>query len=561
MRSKALVIGIDFGTESARGVLCQVIDGVVLASTIHRYSRGVISEALPGSDEPLPPKFALHDPGDYITAVEEIVPSLLRQADARAADVIGIGLDTTSCTMLPLDEKLEPLCWKENFRSNPHAWIKLWKHHASEAQAERITRVARRRGEPFLARYGGRIQSEWFFPKLLEIIEKAPEVYAEAAHFVHVGDWLVWWLTGCLTRSEGLAGYKEMWDRHEGYPSLSFFQEVHPTLAEAVTRKLGGRFVPLGGCAGRLLPERALRLGLAPGIAVASSNIDAHCTAVGAGLREPGTVALIMGTSLCHMAVDERFCEVPGIGGIVRDGILPGYFGYEAGQPALGDLLGWFVEHQVPCAIVEAARQRGVSVHQVLEEQASRLPPGGSGLLALDWWNGNRSILADADLSGLVVGYTLSTRPHEIYRALIEGAAFGTRRILDAFEKGGLAVRDLIATGGIPRRNRLLVQVFADVTGRTIRIAGAEHAGALGAAIHAAVAAGPAAGGYASVQEAAARMVPPPAETVAPTPGARRIYDEIYEEYKRLHDWFGTGSNPLMRRLQRLRSQWTTLGV
>lgn len=548
-------LGLDFGTESARALLVDVVDGREVATTSHPYPHGVVDNRLPGTDEKLPPDWALQDPDDYWAALEVIVPEVLRQGRASAAEVVGIGIDFTACTLVPARIDGAPLSRDPVLRSIPHAWAKLWKHHGAQPEAERINALAAERGESFLQRYGGRTSSEWLLAKAWELLEDAPELYAQADRLIEAGDWVVWQLTGRETRSACQAGYKGMWSRADGYPSPEFLATLDLRLTSLAQDKLPAEVLPVGARAGELTEAAAARLGLRPGTPVGVSIIDAHAGVPAAGVSEPGKMLLILGTSGCHMVLGAEGKSFEGIAGVVQDGILPGYFGYEAGQPATGDILAWFTRAGVPAAYQREADERGVSAHQVLVEKAAALQPGQTGLLALDWWNGNRSVLMDADLSGVLIGLTLDTRPEDIYRALIEATAFGTRMILENFEQNGVKIDEIIAAGGLAERNELLVQIYADVTGRPIRIARSGQACALGAAILGAVAAGEAAGGYDDLSLAVARMGGVKERGYLPGAAAHDRYTALFGEWVRLHDYFGRGENNVLKKLRGWRAQ------
>jgi L-ribulokinase len=550
-------VGVDFGTESARALLVDVADGRELAVDVYKYANGVIDQRLPDPDGDviLDPDWALQDPNDYLETFKRAVPGVMAKAGVDPDRVIGIGIDFTACTMLPTTADGTPLCTLEQYRRRPHAWVKLWKHHAAQPEADDINRVAGEMGETWPARYGGKISSEWFFPKALQILREAPGVYRAAERLIEAADWVVWQLTGVETRNSCTAGYKAIWSAEEGFPGREFFAALDPGFADVVDSRMSRSIARLGEVAGRLSEQAAGWTGLRAGIAVAVANVDAHVSAPAATVTEVGTLVAIMGTSTCHIVLSDTAPIIPGACGVVRDGVIPGLFGYEAGQSAVGDIFGWFVEHCVPPVYHERARTRGVGLHQILEEDAAELRPGQSGLLALDWWNGNRSVLVDADLSGLLIGLTLATTAPEIYRALIEATAFGTRVIIDAFEKGGVRIDRVVACGGLPERNRLLMQIYADVTGRAFRIASSAQTPALGSAMFAAVAAGPAAGGYASIEDAAGRMAHLRDEVYEPIEANRETYDLLYGEYVRLHDLFGRGGDPAVKTLKRLRLQ------
>lgn len=531
-------IGIDFGTESARALLVDCRDGTELGVRVHDYASGVIDEQLDGV--PLEPDWALQDPRDYVAAVQQTVAPLLAAAGIAPEDVCGVGIDFTSCTMLPTLDDGTPLCLVDELRSEPHAWVKLWKHHAAQPEADRINEVGAERGEPWLERYGGKYSSEWFFAKALQILDEAPSVYARAHRLLEGADWIVWQLTGVETRNTCTAGYKAMWSKHDGFPDREFFAALDPRFADVVDDKMSRTLAPLGGRAGGLSERAAAWTGLAVGTPVAVANVDAHVSVPAVGVTEPGRFVAIMGTSTCDILLGRELAVVDGMCGVVEDGVLPGLYGYEAGQSAVGDIFAWYAEHVG-------------AVHSALTDEAARLRPGESGLLALDWWNGNRSVLVDADLRGLIVGLTLATRPPEMYRALIESTAFGMRVIIESFERAGVPVDEIVACGGLPERNPLLLQIYADVCGRAIEVASSAQAPALGAAMFAAVAAGV----HPSIVDASQAMASAPRATYEPDPGHAATYDELYREYARLHDLFGRGGDDVMRTLKAIQQAAT----
>ena len=555
MSKNKYTIGVDYGTESGRAVLVDVATGEEVATAVHPYADGVIDEVLPGTDIELPPDFALQNPADYIEALRVTIPAVLKEGGVDPEDVIGLGTDFTACTMLPIDETGTPLCMKPEWRDNPYAWVKIWKHHAAQPEANRLNEIARERGEGWLPRYGGKISSEWLFPKIWETLNKAPEVYEAADRYLEGADWIVLQLTGQERRNSCTAGYKAIWHKREGYPGDDFFAALDPRLRHVVDEKLSREIYPLGGRAGGLTPEMAEITGLWPGIAVPIGNVDAHVSVPAATVVEPGRLVAIMGTSICHMVLGEEERVVEGMCGVVEDGIIPGLFGFEAGQSCVGDHFAWFVDNCVPPQYHEEAKARGLNVHKLLEEKAAQQRPGEHGMLALDWWNGNRSILVDVDLTGLLIGATLATKPEDIYRALIEATAYGTRVIAEAFDSNGVAVNEIVACGGLPERNKLLMQIYADVTGRELKVAATPQAGAFGSAMFAAVAAGEEAGGYDTIFEAAENMARLQEVVYKPNPAHKAVYDQLYAEYLTLHDHFGRGANDVMKRLKALKQQ------
>ncbi len=544
-------LGLDFGTLDSRAVLVDVETGEELNTTVYAYPDGVIDEILPDGETGLGSDWALQNPADYIAALEHTVPELLKKSKIAPEDIIGIGVDFTSCTILPIDKAGIPLCLKEEWKSSPHAWVKLWKHHAAESYANRLREIALERDEKFINRYGGKISSEWMFPKIWQVLEEALEIYETTDRFIEAGDWLVLQLTGQEKRSSCNAGYKAIWDKKEGYPSTDFFAALNPKLKNIVKEKLSPDIYPIGSKAGGLISKMARLTGLKEGTPVAVGTIDAHSAVPACTVTQPGKIVLIMGTSTCHMLLSKEQKLIPGIPGVVEDGILPGYFGYEAGQAAVGDIFDWFISNCIPASYEREAEKLGINIYRFLEEKASKLKPGESGIVALDWWNGNRSILNNADLSGLIVGLTLNTKPEEIYRALIEATAFGTRIIVDTFQKNGLPIEGLYACGGMPHKDKMLMQIYADVTGREIKIASSPQASALGAAMFGAIAAGSEAGGYDSIEDAVEHMASLKKKTFIPIRENEQTYNRLFTEYKKLHDYFGRGGKQIMERLKR----------
>jgi L-ribulokinase len=548
-------IGVDFGTESGRALLVDVADGREIATFVHRYANGVIDETLPGTGQKLDPEWALQDPQDYIEVYKIAIPAVLKESGVNPADVIGIGIDFTACTMMPVKKDGTPLCFLPEYRANPHAWIKLWKHHAAQPEANRINEIARQTGQAWLDRYGGKISSEWFFSKTLQILDEDPEIYNAADRLIEAADWVIWQLTGVETRNACTAGYKAIWNKREGFPPDSYFKALDPRLEHVVDEKMNRTISPIGDKAGSLTAQAARWTGLKPGTAVAVANVDAHVSVPAATVTEVGRMVMIMGTSTCHMVLGNEEHLVPGICGYVEDGILPGLFGYEAGQSCVGDHFAWFVENCVPARYEKEAQQRGIDLHQLLEEKAAQSKPGESGLLALDWWNGNRSVLVDVDLSGLLIGATLATKPEEIYRALIEATAYGTRVIIEALQSNGVPVYEIVTCGGLPEKNKLLMQIYADVTGREFKITASKQTPALGSAMFGAVAAGSKDGGYDSIFDAAKKMTRLKDVVYKPISEHKMVYDQLFAEYVKLHDTFGRGGNNVMKRLKSIRDE------
>jgi L-ribulokinase len=550
MTRKKYTIGVDFGTLSGRAVLVEVDTGRKVASASKTYTHGVINEVLPDGITRLGVDWALQHPNDWIEVLRETIPAILKESGVSPDDVIGIGIDFTACTILPADSEGKPLCLKEEYSSNPHSWPKLWKHHSAQEYANRLNAIALQRNERFVNRYGGKQSSEWEVAKVLQVLNEAPEIYEAMDKWIEGADWITWQLTGVEKRQLCTAGYKGIWNKKEGYPSKEFFKALDPRLENYVEEKLSSELFALGTKAGEISEAAAKLTGLNPGTAVCVGNIDAHVTLPALGITEPGKMLMIIGTSTCDILLDTEEKMVPGMCGVVEDGAIPGYFAYEAGQSCVGDHFDWFIRNCVPASYTEEAKERGIGIHELLREKASKLNAGESGLIALDWWNGNRSVLVDADLTGVILGCTLQTKPEEIYRALIEATAFGQRMIIETFRESGVPINELYACGGIASKDSLMMQIYADVTNMIIRISASDQAPALGAAMFASVAAGREKGGYDSIVDAAKVMGKVKEKYYEPIPGNVEIYNKLYNEYKILHDYFGRGANDVMKRLK-----------
>jgi L-ribulokinase len=548
------VVGVDFGTLSARAVVVRARDGEELGSAVHEYPHAVIERTLPSSGAALPPQWALQDPADWVQALQVAVPGAVAAAGVRPEEVVGIATDFTASTPLPVLADGTPLCRLPELADHPHAYPKLWKHHAAQRQADRINALAEERGEPWLARYGGRISSEWEFAKALQVLEEDPEVYARMDRWVEGADWIIWQLCGRETRNTCTAGYKAIYqDGH--YPSDDYLRALDERFAGFVADKIQGPLSSLGERAGDLTAQAAKWTGLPEGIAVAVGNVDAHVTAPAARAIDPGQMLMIMGTSTCHVMNGDRLVEVPGMCGVVRGGIVPELWGYEAGQTGVGDIFGWFVDEAVPPRYHDEARARGLDVHGYLSELAGAQEVGAHGLIALDWNNGNRSLLVDHELSGLILGLTLATRAEDVYRALIEATAFGTRMILNAFADAGMPATELFVAGGL-LKNPVIMQIYADVTRMPLHLIDSDQGPALGSAMHAAVAAGV----HANIDAAAAAMGKVKRDAYVPDERRADAYDPLFEHYARLHDHFGRGGDDVMHALRHIRPREVARG-
>lgn len=547
-------IGIDFGSLSGRALLLDISTGEEMASSVYEYPHGVMDKELP-SGEKLETDYALQHPMDYLEVLYHTIPQVIRSSGVDPKDIVAIGTDFTACTMIPCKADGTPLCFLDEYKHDPHSWVKLWKHHAAQYEANRLNEIAEQRGEEWLKNYGGKISSEWAIPKLMQICDEAPEIYSAMDRWIEAADWIVWMMTGNETRNSCTAGYKAIWNKRKGYPSREFFKALNPMLENCVEEKLGKVITPLGERAGTITPEFADKTGLSEGTVVSIGNVDAHVCVPSVSIDGPKKMLAIIGTSTCHILMGEEEKQVPGMCGVVEDGVMPGLFGYEAGQSCVGDHFAWLVDNCVPESYHKEAKANGMDIHQYLTSLAEKQRAGESGLLALDWWNGNRSVLVDADLTGCMLGMTLSTKPEEMYRALIEATAYGTRMIVENFRDNGVEVEEFYASGGIAVKNEMAMQIYSDVLNMPVKIAGSAQGPALGSAIFASVAAGKENGGYDSVFEAARRLGKVKDKYYSPIKENAEVYDRLYAEYKKLHDYFGRGENNVMKTLKKIKSE------
>jgi L-ribulokinase len=534
-------IGLDFGTNSLRTLLVDVRTGRELATAIYNYESGQAGIILDHAN----PNLARQNPADYLKGIEVSIKQTLARAKKKnkafhASQVIGIGIDTTGSTPIPVDKDGTPLNFHKEFKKNPNAMAWLWKDHTGHAEAAEITQLAAKEHPEYLKKCGGIYSSEWFFSKILHCLRTDPKVFEAAWSWVECCDYIPAVLTGetrpdKILRSRCAAGHKAMFnDAWDGLPSVEFLSKLDPKLG-ALRDRLYNKTFTSDVTAGKLTQPWAKKLGLPAGLPMAVGAFDAHLGAVGSGVF-PGKFVKIVGTSTCDVCVwpnDRPLADIPGLCGIVDGSVLPGYYGLEAGQSAVGDIFNWFVEYIQP-----GGRAKGS--HEALTKKAAKLRPGRSGLLALDWNNGNRTILVDQRLAGLLIGQTLHTKPEEIYRALIEATAFGALTIIKRFEEYGIRIEEVINCGGIAEKNPLVMQVYADVIGKEMKIARSAQTCALGSAIAGAVVAGKKSGGYAAFADAQASMCGIRKKAFKPDPGNHKIYEELYPLYRQLHDAFGT---------------------
>ena len=545
---KKYTIGLDFGSLSCRGILADVADGRICAEAVFVYPHGVMTEALPDGT-PLPDDFALQHPRDYREALEAVVKELVAKCDDPES-IVGIAADTTVSTVISVDGEFIPLCERAEFASHPQAFAKMWKHHGAAPMAKRVEEICREQDRPYLDWYGGSISSESLFMKAIEAFVRDREVYDATECFIELADYVTSLLAGKPVFSIPLLKAKAFYSDNYTYPDYEFLAAFDPELV-GLTNKLSEAysqksFLFPGTAAARLCPEMAARLGLPEGIAVSAGTADSYSPILGIGITGAGQMIMTIGTSTGIMIMSDEPHSVSGVTASLPDIYYPCKHGYASGQTSTGDALGWFADNCTPARYEREAEEKGISVQALLTERAALLPPGSGGVMALDWLNGNKSCLADPHLSGLFIGLTLSTKTEQMYRALIEATAFGARAIIENYEKSGVPVREIRAAGGIVGKNKLLMQIYADVIGLPIMASRCSQVPALGAAINAACAAGK----YRYIEDGVAAMSCKDFDVYTPDPAKRDQYNALYKEYITLHDYFGKGGNRIMERLR-----------
>ena len=523
------IIGLDFGTLSARALVVSCEDGTVMGEQVVSYAHGVITEKLPDGTA-IPADYALADPQDYRNALVESIRGAVAKSGVRREDIIALGIDATTYTMVPSLADGTAVCELDGFASEPMAYIKLWKHNAALPQSDRVQKLFDEEGMfPVLKRYGSVCNCQFALPKLLETWEKAPAVFAAAEHFYDLGDWLAALLTGKRYHSLYSASYKELWSEETQWPKKEELDALSPGFGAAFYEKAAGEVRGYEAPWGSLLPEMAEKLGLNPGIAVASPMGDGSIPGVYFCIKEPRSIAVTVGTSLAMSFTTDEKTEMKGINGFSFGGIVPGRWSYDAGTPCAGDMLSWFVGHMVPQDTAEKARAENKSIHACLAELAGA-EPWNNGLTVLDWWNGNRCILSDMSLRGSILGLGLATTTADMYCAFVQSIACSIRTILEHFHANGIDFDDVILCGGIPQKNRFLVEQIASIAGRSIKVSRETQLTAISAAILGAMAAG------IDIREAAQRMTNKEYIHVEPDTAHKAEYDALYRRWKQYHD-------------------------
>lgn len=530
------VIGLDFGTLSCRAVLVRVKDGYEISSSVCNYPNGVMSSQLMNTGINLKKNWALENPDDYIISLQKTIPEVIHTASISPTQVIGIGVDFTSCTILPVDKSGLPLSDMEHFKNRPHAYAKLWKHHAAQYEADKINKTLRY--SEFLKKYhiDSKVSSELFAPKVMQILDEDPEVYDKADYIMEAGDWITFILTGSTKRSISMASYKAWWSEENGYPERVFWELLDSRMGNFADDKLQGEICKIGEPIGYLNKRWADTLGLAEGTAVAPSIIDSHAGVPGSGICKNGQVMLVVGTSSVIIGMSDTPYSGAGIIGSIQGTILPHSYAIESGIAAVGDSLSWFISNYVPNSYIIEAQQNGISVFDLLSNKATSIKK--SEIVILDWLSGNKTPYIDSSLKSGCYGISLDTKPEEIYKAIVEGSAFGTKRILSIMEEFGYAIEQVIVSGGISRKSPLFMQIYADVLNRDLYVSNSTQTAALGSAIYAAVAAGNTEGGYNSMNEAVSKMTTVNAASYTPNIENRENYNSLYNEYCKMSDFF-----------------------
>ena len=527
-------LGVDFGTLSARAIILRIADGAIAASCSNPYTHGVLDSYLPDGTA-LPANYALSYPEDFITSMAGAVRGALRESGISPRQIIGIGIDSTSCTLIPTDRYGKPMCEYPEFQSRCHAYAKVWKHHAAEPFARYFEHLARTEQEPFLKDCGNSISCEWAIPKILEIRQYDPELYHKISYFLDLPEWLTWKMTGSLARSVACAGYKFHWKEGRGYPSREFLDKAAPGFGGEFYEKAAGSVLQLASPAGKLTAGMAERLGLPAGLTVAVGSLDGHIATTAAGTSDENECVLITGTSNVIAFLSKEYRYVPGICGCVYGGVKPGFYSYEAGQACTGDMLDWFTKHCVPQAYHLEAAGKGIDIHKLLSEKAEAGHPSNNPLTILDWMNGSRNLPSDSSLKSGFMGISLTTRPEDIYCAMIQGIACTTRFILEHCEAHGFSFERILAAGGIPSKNPFYMQQYANILGRDIDAASYSDLPAMGSAIQAACAAGKSKGGYDSLKEAEDHMKWRSYIRYKPDQAYRNEYENIFRRFQFYH--------------------------
>lgn len=536
------VIGVDYGTLSARAGLFDISNGNEVCSFVSEYKHQVIDNYL-NEKIKLGIDYALQNPKDYEDSLVECINYIVDKSNINIDDILAIGIDFTASSVVPIDEDLKPLCYNNEFKDNPHAYVKLWKHHNAQKYADEINKLANDTNQDWIKNYGGKLSSEWLIPKIYQIYKEDKKIYNSMKYFIECGDYIVWTLTSNKISSACQAGYKACFDDESGYPPDNFFEKLDKEFSKTLKSKLSFDIRPVGTNAGYLNDVWSKKLKLSKNTIVSTAIIDAHVFAPALNIIRENEMFAIIGTSTCHILLSKEKKQIPGISGVVKDGVIKGYYAYEAGQSSVGDMFAYFVKNYVNDEYIKNSNKNNTDIIEYLTNLSNNIKAGQNGLIILDWLNGNRTPYNNSSLSGVIVGIDSNTKPEDIFRALLESTAYGTKKIIKTFEKGGIQIDKFYATGGISLKNELMMQIYADVLNMDINVCDANQGGALGSAILATVALGNKNGGYDDIQTACKYMSRKIKKVYKPISENVDIYQSLYEKYDILSEFFSENEN------------------
>lgn len=548
------VLGFDYGTLSCRIIAVNLENGNVAYTKSCDYPSGVISSRLPSGAELPSDSWFLQDGEDYLYVMQTLINGMFDNTGVASCDIVALGLDFTNCTVVAVDKSGKPMSALPEYKNNPHSYVKLWKHHAAQKYASELEEYMLNENTEWFCEYGRNVSSEWFFPKLIQVFTEDRAMYEATDVYMDATDYMVYALTGNIVRSSAILGVNAFYSEERGFPPDEFFNKLYPGFGTSVREKIRGDIKPVGSQAGHLSEAMANYLGLNTDVVVSVGHGDSEVAASGLGVCESGSMIMAMGTSTCYQMLYHEKKVFDGLCAVVKDGMIPGFYAYETGQPAVGDIFAWFAENLASAEYKKEAEENNISLLSLLNNKAEKLNVGESGLIALDWLNGNRSILMDYDLSGMVVGMNLQTKCEEMYRAFVEATAFNARRIFEEHENAGVHISSVYGAGGLPLKSDFIMQVYADILNKEITVPQIENSAALGACVCAAVALGSTNGGYDSFKDAQNALVKCEKVKYIPIPENAEKYNKLYKIYCKVHDYFGTESD-IMHELNRIQQE------
>lgn len=542
-------IGLDFGSLSGRAVLYDIETGNAIESSTYDYRHALMKNYLPDGTK-VPYKFSLQHPQDYLDTMIITVKDVIEEVSVD--DIIGIGIDFSSSTTIPVNSEGTPMCFFSDFTSEPNAYAKAWNHHSSKKYAIKMTELAKEQYPDIINRYGGSIASAWLFPKLWELIEQAPDLYEEMSYYIEAGDWIVWQLTGKQVRSTAFAGFKGLWNPTDGYPPKEYLNQLNPKLAEAVDTKLNAPIKPVYSLAGKLTKSAAQMLGLKTGTTVTVANADNQAVIPAVNAIKDGQLIATMGNNISYLLASDEELFLNGISGVCKDTLLPNKYGYIAGPNPLGENFGWFLTNLIPPDYHQEAKNQNRNLHSYLAQLMMKLKPGESGVIAFDWFKGNRAIRSDFDLTAMFFGITNDTKTEELYRALIEACCFSARKVIDLLRENHFKIDELYCVGSLPEKNPFIMQLYADILNIPIKISDGNQSPALGSAIIAAYVAGSKNGGYDSFELACEKMSKIKDRIYMPIKENVEIYEQLYDIYCELYNILAIKNKTVLHRLRKL---------